>query len=205
NGNDGRLVDSLEFAGLAGKPDMSSTLSRWKGYVPRVMNITTHERVGFLQGSDGRARQAKRRLHSHWACHENDHTTPVAVVWSPSSVSGSAEALKVPADRSTSEPHMSACEPQFSELQISQLHDQLLRGSQGVAAIQIFDPMHRIFNNQTPRPQLDYDTKPKHESKAWEIGRAEETEMMGGGVEDHRTIVLDVKRPADHDGATREA
>ncbi|EJK51947.1 hypothetical protein THAOC_28833 [Thalassiosira oceanica] len=28
---------------------------------------------------------------------------------------------------------------------------------------------------------------------------------MEGGVEDHRTIELDVKRPADHDGATREA
>ncbi|EJK47520.1 hypothetical protein THAOC_33751, partial [Thalassiosira oceanica] len=54
-------------------------------------------------------------------------------------------------------------------------------------------------------PKLDYDTKPKHESKARETGRAEETEMMGGGVEDHRTIELDVNRPADHDGATREA
>ncbi|EJK59941.1 hypothetical protein THAOC_19783 [Thalassiosira oceanica] len=53
--------------------------------------------------------------------------------------------------------------------------------------------------------QFDYDTKPKQESKAREIGRAEETEMMGGGVEDHRTIVLDVKRPADHDGATPDA
>ncbi|EJK53809.1 hypothetical protein THAOC_26674, partial [Thalassiosira oceanica] len=52
---------------------------------------------------------------------------------------------------------------------------------------------------------FDYDTKPKHESKAREIDRAEETEMMGGGVEDHRTIELDVKQPADHDGATREA
>ena len=29
--------------------------------------------------------------------------------------------------------------------------------------------------------------------------------MMGGGVEDHRTIELDVNRPADHDGATPEA
>ncbi|EJK55817.1 hypothetical protein THAOC_24406, partial [Thalassiosira oceanica] len=48
-------------------------------------------------------------------------------------------------------------------------------------------------------PKLDYDTKPKHESKAREIGRAEETEMMGDGVEDRRTIELDVKRPADHD------
>ncbi|EJK73243.1 hypothetical protein THAOC_05143, partial [Thalassiosira oceanica] len=53
--------------------------------------------------------------------------------------------------------------------------------------------------------QFDYDTKPKQESKAREIGRAEETEMMGRGVEDHRTIDLDVKRPPDHDGATREA
>ena len=52
--------------------------------------------------------------------------------------------------------------------------------------------------------QFDYDTKPKQESKAREIGRAEETEMMGRGVEDRRTIDLDVKRPADHDGATRE-
>ncbi|EJK60372.1 hypothetical protein THAOC_19289, partial [Thalassiosira oceanica] len=42
-------------------------------------------------------------------------------------------------------------------------------------------------------PKLDYDTKPKHESKAREIGRAEETEMMGDGVEDRRTIELDVK------------
>ncbi|EJK58766.1 hypothetical protein THAOC_21080, partial [Thalassiosira oceanica] len=53
--------------------------------------------------------------------------------------------------------------------------------------------------------QLDYDTKPKHESKAREIGRAEETEMMGDGVEDRRTIELDVNRPADHDGATPDA
>ena len=29
--------------------------------------------------------------------------------------------------------------------------------------------------------------------------------MMGGSVEDHRTIELDVNRPADHDGATPEA
>ncbi|EJK48388.1 hypothetical protein THAOC_32816, partial [Thalassiosira oceanica] len=36
-------------------------------------------------------------------------------------------------------------------------------------------------------------------------GRRRETEMMGGGVEDHRTIELDVKRPADHDGATPDA
>ncbi|EJK56682.1 hypothetical protein THAOC_23387 [Thalassiosira oceanica] len=28
---------------------------------------------------------------------------------------------------------------------------------------------------------------------------------MGGGVEDHRTIELDVNRPADHDGATPDA
>ncbi|EJK74168.1 hypothetical protein THAOC_04172 [Thalassiosira oceanica] len=28
---------------------------------------------------------------------------------------------------------------------------------------------------------------------------------MGGGVEDRRTIELDVKRPADHDGATPDA
>ncbi|EJK45989.1 hypothetical protein THAOC_35366 [Thalassiosira oceanica] len=54
-------------------------------------------------------------------------------------------------------------------------------------------------------PKLDYDTKPKHESKAREIGRAEETEMMEGGVEDRRTIELDVKQPADHDGATPDA
>ena len=53
--------------------------------------------------------------------------------------------------------------------------------------------------------QFDYDTKPKQESKAREIGRAEETEMMGRGVEDRRTIELDVKRPADHDGATPDA
>ncbi|EJK52135.1 hypothetical protein THAOC_28628 [Thalassiosira oceanica] len=53
--------------------------------------------------------------------------------------------------------------------------------------------------------QFDDDTKPKHESKAREIDRAEETEMMGVGVENHRTIELDVKRPADHDYATREA
>ncbi|EJK55785.1 hypothetical protein THAOC_24441, partial [Thalassiosira oceanica] len=53
--------------------------------------------------------------------------------------------------------------------------------------------------------QFDYDTKPKQESKAREIGRAEETEMMGRGVEDRRAIDIDVKRPADHDGATREA
>ncbi|EJK69090.1 hypothetical protein THAOC_09690, partial [Thalassiosira oceanica] len=49
-------------------------------------------------------------------------------------------------------------------------------------------------------PKLDYDTKPKHESKAPEIGREEE--MMGGGVEVHWTIELDVNQPADHDGAT---
>ena len=35
-------------------------------------------------------------------------------------------------------------------------------------------------------------TKPKHESKAREIGRAEVTEMKEDGVEDHRTIELDV-------------
>ncbi|EJK64735.1 hypothetical protein THAOC_14500, partial [Thalassiosira oceanica] len=52
---------------------------------------------------------------------------------------------------------------------------------------------------------LYYDTKPKQDSKAREIGRAEETEMMGSGVEDRRTIELDVKRPADHDGATPDA
>ena len=51
-------------------------------------------------------------------------------------------------------------------------------------------------------PQFDYDTKPKHESKAREIGRAEVTEMKEDGVEDHRTIELDVFRPADYDGAT---
>lgn len=33
-------------------------------------------------------------------------------------------------------------------------------------------------------PKLDYDTKPKHESKAREIGRAEEAEMMGSIVEE---------------------
>ena len=60
-------------------------------------------------------------------------------------------------------------------------------------------PARRTF------PKLDYDTKPKHESNAREIGRAEETEMMGSDVEDHRTIELDVNRPADHDGATPEA
>ena len=37
-----------------------------------------------------------------------------------------------------------------------------------------------------------YDTKPKHESKAREIGRAEVTEMKEDGVEDHRTIELDL-------------
>ena len=52
---------------------------------------------------------------------------------------------------------------------------------------------------------FDYDTKPKHESKAREIGRAEETEMKGRTVEDRRTIELDVNRPAGHDGATRDA
>ncbi|EJK62013.1 hypothetical protein THAOC_17396 [Thalassiosira oceanica] len=52
---------------------------------------------------------------------------------------------------------------------------------------------------------FDYDTKPKQDSKAREIGRAEETEMMGSGVEDRRTIELDVNRPADHDGATPDA
>ena len=41
-------------------------------------------------------------------------------------------------------------------------------------------------------PQFDYDTKPKHESKAREIGRAEVTEMKEDGVEDHRTIELDL-------------
>ncbi|EJK50837.1 hypothetical protein THAOC_30059, partial [Thalassiosira oceanica] len=51
--------------------------------------------------------------------------------------------------------------------------------------------------------QFDYDTKPKQESKAREIGRAEETEMMGRGVEDRRAIDLDVKRPADHDDKIR--
>ncbi|EJK65445.1 hypothetical protein THAOC_13689 [Thalassiosira oceanica] len=40
---------------------------------------------------------------------------------------------------------------------------------------------------------FDYDTKPKHESKAREIGRVEETEMMGNSVEDLRTIDLDLK------------
>ncbi|EJK66666.1 hypothetical protein THAOC_12393 [Thalassiosira oceanica] len=39
----------------------------------------------------------------------------------------------------------------------------------------------------------DYDTKPKQANKAREIGRAEETEMIGSSVEDHRTIDLDVK------------
>ena len=41
-------------------------------------------------------------------------------------------------------------------------------------------------------PQFDYDTKPKHESKAREIGRAEVTEMAEDDVEDRRTIELDV-------------
>ncbi|EJK73116.1 hypothetical protein THAOC_05280, partial [Thalassiosira oceanica] len=45
----------------------------------------------------------------------------------------------------------------------------------------------------------------KAREQAREIGRAEETEMMGSGVEDRRTIELDVKRPADHDGATPDA
>ncbi|EJK53625.1 hypothetical protein THAOC_26897 [Thalassiosira oceanica] len=41
-----------------------------------------------------------------------------------------------------------------------------------------------------------------HESKAREIGRVEETEIMGSGVEDRRTIELDLKCSPDHDGAT---
>ncbi|EJK70445.1 hypothetical protein THAOC_08198 [Thalassiosira oceanica] len=53
--------------------------------------------------------------------------------------------------------------------------------------------------------QFDYNTKPKHETKAREIGRAEGTEMMGRTVEDRRTIELGVNRPTDHDGATPEA
>ena len=52
---------------------------------------------------------------------------------------------------------------------------------------------------------FEYDTKPKHESKAREIGRVEETEMMGSSVEDRRTVDVDVNRPADHDGATPDA
>ena len=65
----------------------------------------------------------------------------------------------------------------------------------------------RLFSLPSPRrfPPVDYDTKPKHESKARKIGRAEETEMIGRGVEDRRTIDLDVKRHADHDGATPDA
>ncbi|EJK73614.1 hypothetical protein THAOC_04750 [Thalassiosira oceanica] len=51
-------------------------------------------------------------------------------------------------------------------------------------------------------PPVEYDTKPKHESKARNIGRAEETEMIRSGIQDRRTIDLDVKRPADHDGAS---
>ena len=47
-------------------------------------------------------------------------------------------------------------------------------------------PLTRTF------PKLDYDTKPKHESKAREIGRAEVTEMAEDDVEDWRTIELDV-------------
>ncbi|EJK54419.1 hypothetical protein THAOC_25956, partial [Thalassiosira oceanica] len=46
------------------------------------------------------------------------------------------------------------------------------------------------------------DRVPKHESKAREIGRVEETEIMGSGVEDRRTIELDLKCSSDHDGAT---
>ena len=34
--------------------------------------------------------------------------------------------------------------------------------------------------------------KPKHESKAQEIGRGEETEMMGSSEEDRRPIELNV-------------
>ncbi|EJK47602.1 hypothetical protein THAOC_33666 [Thalassiosira oceanica] len=49
--------------------------------------------------------------------------------------------------------------------------------------------------------EFDYDTKPKHGSKAREIGRAEETEMMGRTVEDRWPIDLDVKRPSDHNDA----
>ncbi|EJK69795.1 hypothetical protein THAOC_08909, partial [Thalassiosira oceanica] len=51
---------------------------------------------------------------------------------------------------------------------------------------------------------FDYDTKPKHESKAREIGRVEETEMMGSGVEDRRTIELDLKCSPDHDVKAKE-
>ncbi|EJK68609.1 hypothetical protein THAOC_10195 [Thalassiosira oceanica] len=56
-----------------------------------------------------------------------------------------------------------------------------------------------------PPPEAGDVGEPKQDSKAREIGRAEETEMMGSGVEDRRTIELDVKRPADHDGATPDA
>ncbi|EJK55759.1 hypothetical protein THAOC_24472, partial [Thalassiosira oceanica] len=45
-------------------------------------------------------------------------------------------------------------------------------------------------------------TEPKHENKAREIGRVEETEMMGNSVEDLRTIDLDLTCSPDHDGAT---
>ena len=50
-----------------------------------------------------------------------------------------------------------------------------------------------------------YDTKPKQEIKAREIGPDQETEMKGSSVEDYRTIGLDVKCHADHDKATPEA
>ena len=47
--------------------------------------------------------------------------------------------------------------------------------------------------------------KPKQAIEAREIGGAEETEMKGSSVEDHRSIDLDVERRCDHDGATPEA
>ncbi|EJK52141.1 hypothetical protein THAOC_28622, partial [Thalassiosira oceanica] len=53
--------------------------------------------------------------------------------------------------------------------------------------------------------EVNHRLRRENEEQAREIGRAEETEMMGSGVEDRRTIELDVKRPADHDGATPDA
>ncbi|EJK59773.1 hypothetical protein THAOC_19969 [Thalassiosira oceanica] len=73
-------------------------------------------------------------------------------------------------------------------------------GWTGIGLIELVDS-----RPSSVRPPGRVHPAPKQESKAREIGRAEETEMMGGGVEDHRTIVLDVKRPADHDGATPDA
>ena len=53
--------------------------------------------------------------------------------------------------------------------------------------------------------QYEAKAKPKQANKAREIGGAEETEMKGSSVEDHRSIDLDVERRCDHDGATPEA